>query len=288
MAKRRAKKPKQTNPPRGKQGSKGKKHKRSFGRRLWDFVRSWGTVIIIVLGIRAFGIESMVVPTGSMEYTILPGDFVIVNKFVYGFKAPFTNKNILGGRMPHKGDIIVFRYPRHPRWARPYDRYRTIFPREFPLLPIHWDTKEKTFHWFAPENWVKRCVGVPGDTVEITNKRLFVNSAPFDDYGKATYQEPVTFPRLVPRDEFQDRWMDLLVFLYEDSLYYADSSVYKSLPEFGSLSFEGDIRLYYDSLFTALFYSGNMPTDYFNHYLTSFYLHPAYQGASRTTSTPLH
>ncbi|MBN2378586.1 signal peptidase I [candidate division WOR-3 bacterium] len=275
-----------THPTSAKSGGKGRKPKRTFWRGFWEFVRSWTTVIVIVLAIRAFGIESMVVPTGSMEHTILPGDFVLVNKFCYGFKAPFTNKNILGGRMPRSGEVIVFRYPRHPRWARPYERFKTIFPREFPLLPIHWDTKEKRFHWFAPENWVKRCVGLPGDTVEVLNKLVFVNNKPFEDEVKAVHKDPMSFPRLVPRDEFERRWMDLMVFMYSDSLYYADSSVYRSCRNFGKVRFD-DLRSFYDSLFNALYYDGLLGKEFYSHYVASFYLHQEYSRYLEATRTSI-
>lgn len=245
--------------------------KKSLGRRIWEFIYSWSTVIIMVLAIRAFGIESMIVPTGSMESTILPGDFVLVNKFVYGFKAPFTNADIIPGRMPRPGDIIVFRYPRHPRWARPYDRYKTLFPREFMVLPLHWDSKGKKLHWFAPENWVKRCVGIPGDTVEIINKRLYINGKRFAYDGRAVHYDRAVMPALLPREEFSERWMDLLCFQYADSLYYADSSLYLNHASFGKVRFD-DLRLYYDSLFTAAYHEGRIGSDHLMHYLTNFYM----------------
>ncbi len=183
-----------------------KKPKKSFGRRTWEFVRSWGTVILIVLAIRAFVIEAFTVPTGSMEDTILPGDFLLVNKFIYGFKAPFTNADIIPGRMPKRGEIIVFRYPRDTRWPEPQERYARFFPKWFPLLPIFWDKELKQFHWYSPHNYVKRCIGLPGDTVEVVNKRVYVNGQAFDDSRYTTYKDPRLFPRTVPSEEFNERW----------------------------------------------------------------------------------
>jgi signal peptidase I len=251
---------------------KEKKVKKSFGRRLWEFVKDWTTVIIIVLVIRAFGIESMVVPTGSMENTILPGDFLLVNKFVYGFKAPFFNTEIIPGRDPVKDDIIVFRYPHHPRYAVPEDQYARLYPRWLPLLPLHWDKVNKKLKWYMPENWVKRCVGVAGDTVEIVNKQLYVNGVRFDDAGKAIHKDPHIFPAVVPREQFEDRWMELLCFLFADSLYYADSTAYLGNPGFHKVSFS-QLRHYYDSLFNAAYYQGALDENHYQHYLVNFYMH---------------
>ncbi len=171
-------------------------------------MRSWGVVILIVLAIRAFVIEAFTVPTGSMETTILPGDFLLVNKFVYGFKAPFTNADIIQGRMPERGEIIVFRYPRDTRWPEPEERYARFFPRWFPLLPIFWDKEMKKFHWYSPRNYVKRCIGLPGDTVEIINKKVYVNGEPVADPHARHFDRGI-FPRAVPHDEFNQRWRNI-------------------------------------------------------------------------------
>ncbi|MBD3286008.1 signal peptidase I [candidate division WOR-3 bacterium] len=252
---------------------KNRDKKKSFGRRLWEFVRSWGTVILIVLAIRAFVIEAFTVPTGSMEDTILAGDFLLVNKFVYGFKAPFTNVDIIPGRMPYRGDIIVFRYPRNSRWPEPEGRYARFFPKWFPLLPIFWDRKEESFHWYSPRNYVKRCVALPGDTLEIVNKRLYVNGAQLDKSTKAVYKETETLPRLVPRSDFAYRWFDLIAFRFADSLHYSDTLAYQEDGEFNIPEF-ADIRRYYDSLFVQLYYDSGINPRYFEDYVMNFYANP--------------
>ncbi|MBN2378585.1 signal peptidase I [candidate division WOR-3 bacterium] len=277
MAKRKKKKRKHLTPKpsEAETSEKGKKKKKPFGRRLWDFVRSWGTVILVVLAIRAFVIEAFTVPTGSMEDTILPGDFLLVNKFVYGFKAPFTNKDIIHGRMPRRGEIIVFRYPRNSRWPEPQERYARFFPKWFPLLPIFWDRWEHKFHWYSPQNYVKRCVGLPGDTVEVIDKRVYVNSKPFEEEGKATHKIPQMYPRLVPEEDFHEKWMDIVSFRFTDSLHYSDTLVYISRENFDGLNFS-DIRRYYDSLFTRLFFTDRIPGIHFEDYVMNFYMNPAY------------
>lgn len=109
--------------------------------------REWFEALIIAVLVatvlRTFVIESYRIPTGSMEQTLLAGDFLFVNKYVYGPKVPFTDI-----RLPHvdtvqRGDIIVFKFPRD----------RSL-------------------------NYIKRCVAVPGDTLEIRKQQLIVNGRP--------------------------------------------------------------------------------------------------------------
>ncbi len=115
-----------------------------MGDKIKNFVLSWAVVIGVVLVLRATFVEAMVVPTGSMERTLLVGDAVLVNRFIYGVKipVPFSNRQIplIPGRTPMRGEIIAF--------ASPFEN-KTI---------------------------VKRCVAVEGDTVEIINKVLYVNA----------------------------------------------------------------------------------------------------------------
>jgi signal peptidase I len=114
--------------------------------------------------IKTFLIETSRVPTGSMEKTIMIGDFLFVNKFVYGSSSPrnipFTNIALPyfqapALRNPNRGDIVVFEYPG--------DRDSM-------------SSQEIT-------NYVKRCIGIPGDTVEVVDKVVFVN-------GKETPRPP--------------------------------------------------------------------------------------------------
>jgi signal peptidase I len=106
-------------------------------------VYSWSLVIIVVLILRVIFVEAYVIPTASMEKTLLIGDALLVNRFIYGVKIPIplstTQIPVVPGRMPKRGEIVVFIYP------------------------------------FENRDFVKRCVGVSGDTVEIINKMLYVN-----------------------------------------------------------------------------------------------------------------
>lgn len=168
--------------------------------------REWGPVIVAVLVIRSFLVESFMVPTGSMLETIQIGDFMLVNKFIYGAKLPFTHRNFVPVSEPKRGDIVVFRFPMEPDVPEPAGRYHRIFPEWLPLLPVWWDRETNFFRWYIPNNFVKRCVAVAGDTVEYRHKLLYVNGRrqpePYVVHGDAR-----RLPGLSPRpDNFQLAW----------------------------------------------------------------------------------
>ncbi len=119
-----------------------------------DFVETVVTAVVLALILRAFVVQTFRIPSGSMEDTLLVGDFLIVNKFIYGIKVPFTDIRLRGIREPRPGDIIVFQYPDpDPRANK--------------------------------ENFVKRCVGVSGDVVELRNNVLYRNGERVpEDYVK--------------------------------------------------------------------------------------------------------
>lgn len=116
-----------------------------IGRLPWyvDFSRSFFPVILAVLVLRSFVVEPFRIPSGSMEPTLFPGDFILVNKFSYGLRLPVTNDKILDLGEPARGDVTVFRYPEDPAVA-----------------------------------FIKRIVGLPGDELEYRNKQLFINGEP--------------------------------------------------------------------------------------------------------------
>jgi len=115
-----------------------------------DFVETVVTAVVLALVLRAFVVQTFRIPSGSMEDTLLVGDFLIVNKFLYGIKIPFTDTRLRGVREPQRGDIIVFEYPNPDPRAR-------------------------------KENYVKRCIGVPGDIVELKDNVLHVNGEAVDE-----------------------------------------------------------------------------------------------------------
>lgn len=134
-------------------------------QKFWDFWKNLLFAAIAALLIKTFLIETSRVPTGSMETTIKVGDFLFVNKFIYGSSSPrtipFTNIvlpyfQLPAIREPKKGDIVVFEYPGDRDELYNYDR----------------NDPEKNV---LVVNYVKRCIGEPGDTISIKDKVVFVN-----------------------------------------------------------------------------------------------------------------
>ncbi len=114
--------------------------KASGGETAWETLRSLLVVLIGVLCIRTFVAEATVIPTGSMEKTILVGDHVFLNKLLYGPRLPYTPWRIPPLREVRRGDIVAFHYPRNPSLM-----------------------------------YVKRVIAVGGDVVKIVNKRVYVH-----------------------------------------------------------------------------------------------------------------
>ena len=119
----------------------------------------WGAsffpVILVVFVLRSFLFEPFKIPSGSMIPTLLVGDFILVNKFTYGIRLPVINKKIIDLNSPQRGDVMVFRYPEDPSL-----------------------------------DYIKRVVGVPGDTVAYQNKRLSINGQPVETTRIADYLHP--------------------------------------------------------------------------------------------------
>jgi len=117
---------------------------------LVGFSKSLFPVFVIVLILRSFIIEPFRIPSNSMMPTLLTGDYIVVNKFAYGFRLPVLNTKILDLGSPQRGDVIVFRYPENPA-----------------------------------QNFIKRVVGIPGDKVTYYNKILRINDkiVPQEDIG---------------------------------------------------------------------------------------------------------
>lgn len=105
-----------------------------------DWTAGLFPVIITVFLLRSFLFEPFKIPSGSMIPTLLVGDLILVNKFTYGVRLPVINTKITEGNKPQRGDVMVFRYPPKPSL-----------------------------------DYIKRVVGVPGDTVAYLNKRLTIN-----------------------------------------------------------------------------------------------------------------
>lgn len=123
--------------------------------------------LVLALFIRTFVVQAFKIPSGSMEPTLEIGDHILVNKFIYGIKLPFTSISLLSLGNPKRGEVIVFIYPL--------------------------DTSK---------DFIKRVVAVEGDTVKIVNKKLYINGSEVDD-SHAVYKENTIFTaEIQKRDNF--------------------------------------------------------------------------------------
>jgi len=120
-----------------------------------EYARSFFPVLLIVLVVRSFIAEPFRIPSQSMLPTLQVGDFIVVNKFAYGLRLPVVNSEVADFGDPERGDVIVFRYPPQPS-----------------------------------VNYIKRVVGVPGDTIAYYNRRVFVNGEPVPVERVGPYQPP--------------------------------------------------------------------------------------------------
>lgn len=118
----------------------------SAARAVWEWVKSLQVAIILFLLVRAFLVEAFKIPSGSMEGTLLVGDFLLVNKLVYGAEVPLLSKRLPAVREPARGDVVVFQWPEDPQ-----------------------------------KHFVKRLVGLPGDTLEMRVGTLWRNGAAQDE-----------------------------------------------------------------------------------------------------------
>lgn len=105
-----------------------------------DYSKSFFPIFFIVLILRSFLFEPFKIPSASMMPTLLIGDFILVNKYEYGIRLPVLHNKIIKNKTPQRGDIVVFRYP------------------DDPSIPF-----------------IKRVVGLPGDTIEYKGKYLYIN-----------------------------------------------------------------------------------------------------------------
>ncbi len=114
--------------------------------KLVEYGEALVVAILLAVAIRGAVVQAFKIPSGSMLPTLQIGDHLLVNKFLYGLRIPYTDKRILRIRPPKRGDIVVFAYPVD-------------------------DTKD----------FIKRIIGEPGDTVEIRDKKIFINGKPIED-----------------------------------------------------------------------------------------------------------
>ena len=137
-----------------------------------EYAEAAAIAILLALFIRAFVVQAFKIPSGSMEPTLLVGDHILVNKFLYGVKLPYLQTTLIPISTPARGDIIVFIYP---------------------------EDKSKDF--------IKRVIGIPGDRVQMQDKEILINGKPFDDkygvYDERAGSTSRSFgPVVVPKDHY--------------------------------------------------------------------------------------
>jgi signal peptidase I len=142
--------------------------KKSFWR---EYGEALFIALILALVLRAFLVQAFSIPSGSMQPTLLIGDYLLVNRFGYGVRNPFTNKVLIPIGKPQRGDIVVFKFPQDPS-----------------------------------KDYIKRVIGLPGDRVQIVNKKVSVNGQ-LVETPQAVFDDPTIIPRSQevmgpPRDNF--------------------------------------------------------------------------------------
>jgi signal peptidase I len=123
--------------------------------------------VVLALFIRTFVVQAFKIPSGSMKPTLLVGDHILVNKFIYGVKLPFLGTTLIPVTDPKRQDVVVFKFPE--------------------------DTKK---------DFIKRVIGISGDIVEVRDKKVYLNDKPMVDMH-GSYLDPDVIPgRARSRDNF--------------------------------------------------------------------------------------
>ena len=135
--------------------------------KLREYLEAIVIAVVIAFFIRTFIIQAFKIPSGSMKPTLQIGDHILVTKFSYGIKIPILRKTLIPISEPKRGDIVVFIYP---------------------------EDRSKDF--------VKRVIGIGGDTIEIQNKKIYLNGLSYND-GHGIYADDMVIPGAAqPRDNF--------------------------------------------------------------------------------------
>ncbi len=148
---------------------KRKKYTQNRFFSITETIGSFFIVLLIVLVIRSFIIEPFRIPSGSMLPTLEVGDFILVNKFSYGLRLPIIRSKFFDIDSPKRGDVVVFKYPQNPR-----------------------------------QDFIKRVIGLPGDTVQYRDKIVYVNQIKtaykvIDDQDDGVRRRQVTEEQLFGR-----------------------------------------------------------------------------------------
>jgi len=149
-----------------KKGSKKPGSEKGFTRFRKEWIEPILIAFVLAAIIRSFFMAPFKIPSGSMEDTLLVGDQLMAVKIVYGIRIPFAGKFLVRFRDPKPGEVIVFKYPEDPS-----------------------------------KDFIKRCIAVGGQTVEIRNKEVYVDGVKREHPEHAKFIDPHVLPaHLGPRD----------------------------------------------------------------------------------------
>jgi signal peptidase I len=140
-----------------------------------EYFESIVIAVILALFVRTWVVQAFKIPTGSMENNLLIGDHLLVNKFVFGPTASSVERALLPVRDPRRGDVVVFKYPDEPE-------------RDF----------------------IKRVIGLPGETLELRNKKVYINGQPLDE-PYVHFLEPSSDAQEVTSSDVRERYPPVVV-----------------------------------------------------------------------------
>lgn len=146
----------------GKEEETSKKDWKALTR---EYVEAIVIAFILAMFIRTFIVQAFKIPSGSMKPNLLIGDHILVNKFIYDIRNPFTGNTIVDVKSPERGDVVVFIYP--------VDRSK---------------------------DFIKRVVGIAGDRIDIINKKVFVNGKSLPDNFVIHTENDILPKEIQPRD----------------------------------------------------------------------------------------
>jgi signal peptidase I len=171
--------------------------KRAFAW-VWDVVQSWGPAILIVLTIRSILVEPFQIPSGSMVPTLAIGDFIVVSKFAYGVRVPFTDIEVVPLGEPERGDVVVFI---HPPTA---SEDPMCFFKRIPVVLSFGSLRGPKDP--CTTDYIKRVVGLPGDTIEVRDDVVYVNGLE----QTRTFQENYSYTDQFCRTDEMRRFEEVL------------------------------------------------------------------------------
>lgn len=136
--------------------------------KLREYAEAIVIALVLAMIIRTFVVQAFKIPSGSMIPTLLIGDHILVSKFIFGIKIPFTDIRLLPLKEPKQNDVVVFACPVDPK-----------------------------------KDYIKRIIGIGGDKIVIVNKKIYINGKLFNDHH-GTYNDDIIIPKGVqPRDNME-------------------------------------------------------------------------------------